>query len=252
MKIAKRIVTCVLSALMILAAVPAIPAQAIDSNTYVATGDVNMRSGPGTKYKIVVTVRKGSKVTVTDTKDAHWYKTTYKNKSGKTYKGYISSKWLKNVEEPKNDGDQKENPPTGAYQTTGDVYMRAKPSKNAKALTVVPAKSTVNVTDTSHGKWFKAAYKDKKGKKYKGYISNKYLKKKKESKKDSSEEYKTTCDVNMRKKADKKSKVVVVVPEKATVKVTNTSNKNWYKATYKNKKGKTFEGFICSKYLTKS
>lgn len=247
MKTAKRFVTCVLSALMIVAAVPAVTAQAKDSNTYVTTGDVNMRSGPGTSHKIVVTVRKDSKVTVTNTENQHWYKATYKNKSGKTYKGYISSKYLKKAEEQKDNGDQKDYPPTGTYKTTGNVYMRAKPSKKSKALTVVPAKATVKVTDTSHGKWFKAAYKDKKGKTFKGYISSKYLKKKEAKGK----KYRAICDVNLRQKANKKSKVVVVVPEKGTVTVTDTSNKKWFKATYKDKKGKQFKGFICSKYLEK-
>ena len=96
MKTMKRVATCVLAALMLLAAVPALPAaQAADAEVYVATGDVYMRKGPGTKYDAIVTVRKGCEVTVTDTSNGTWYKATFKGK--KTYKGYVSKKYLKPV-----------------------------------------------------------------------------------------------------------------------------------------------------------
>ena len=247
MKSVKRMLTWLLSVVMVLTAVAAVPALANDgteaTGTYMTTGDVNLRSGAGMSNKIVVTVPAKAKVTVTNTSNKIWYKATYKSKKGKTYKGYISKKYLKKVKEKKKAKKGTE------YITTGAVYMRSKASKGSKALTVVPAKSTVTVTDTSTGKWYKSTYKTKKGKVYKGYISNKYLKKKNAAK---GKKYKAKCAVYLRKKATKASEAVATIPAKASVTVTDTSNKNWFKATYKSKKGKVYKGFISSKYLVKA
>lgn len=55
----------------------------------------------------------------------------------------------------------------------------------------------------------------------------------------------------MRAGADTSYNVVVVVPANASVTVKDTSNKSWYKAKYKDKKGKEYTGYISSKYLAK-
>lgn len=241
MKTVKRLMTCIMSMLLILAAVPAVPAYAADSSTaYVTTGDVNMRSGAGTSYNIVVTVPAKSSVTVTDTSNSGWYKASYKNKQGKKYKGYISSKYLKKSTATKKAAA------TGTYTATGNVYMRKKADKQSDAVIVIPEKASVTVTDTSNSKWYKATYQ-KKGEKYSGYVSSKYLKKSA----DPAVTYTATGNVNMRAKAGTKYDIVVVVPANASVSVTDTSNSKWYQATYKDKKGKKYTGYISSKYLKK-
>lgn len=241
MKTVKRLMACIMSALLLLTAIPAMPAYAADSSAaYVTTGDVNMRSGAGTSYNIVVTVPAKTSVTVTDTSNSGWYKASYKNKQGKQYKGYISSKYLKKDKAAKKDAA------TGTYTATGNVYMRKKADKQSDAVIVIPEKASVTVTDTSNSKWYKATYK-KKGEKYTGYVSSKYLKKAA----DPAVTYTATGNVNMRAKAGMKYDVVVVVPVNATVSVTDTSNSKWYKATYKDKKGKKYTGYISSKYLKK-
>lgn len=240
MKTVKRLVACIMSALLLLGAIPAIPAYADSAAAYVTTGNVNMRAGAGTSYNIVVTVPVKTAVTVTDMSNSNWYKASYKNKEGKQYKGYISSKYLKKEKEAKKDAA------AGTYTATGNVYMRKKADKQSDAVIVIPEKASVKVTDTSNSKWYKATYKQK-GEKYTGYVSSKYLKKAKKT----GSTYKATGDVNMRAGAGTSYNVVVVVPANASVTVKDTSNKSWYKAKYKDKKGKAYTGYISSKYLAK-
>lgn len=59
--------------------------------TYKTTATLNVRSGAGTKYKVVTKIPSGTKVT-SDAKQGSWYKVTYKGKTG-----YVSSSYLKKV-----------------------------------------------------------------------------------------------------------------------------------------------------------
>lgn len=246
MKTMKRVATCVLAALMLLAAVPALPAaQAADAEVYVATGDVYMRKGPGTKYDAIVTVRKGCEVTVTDTSNGTWYKATFKGK--KTYKGYVSKKYLK--KKKKEEKKEEEKKPGKTYVATGDVNMRKGAGMKYAIVVTVPKGGEVTVTETG-SVWYKATYKVKK-KTYEGYISGKFLKEKGAAKKEG-KAYKATVDVNLRKKASKKAKVLVVVPKNGKVTVKKEKvNKIWSKVQYKTKK-KTYNGYIISQYLKKA
>ncbi len=66
--------------------------QAASSKTkYVTASTSNIRSGAGTKYKVITTVNKNSSVKVTQTKDS-WRKVTVGNKSGWASSKYLTSK----------------------------------------------------------------------------------------------------------------------------------------------------------------
>ena len=130
------------------------------------------------------------------------------------------------------------------YATTGDVYMRAKPSKDSDAVATLKKGTKIAVTSTSNKSWYKVSYSPNKNTTYTGYISAKWLKK-------LAETYYATGEVNLRKAATTQSEILAVIPQKAAVSVSDTSNGKWYKATYKNKKGKSFTGFVSSKYLSK-
>lgn len=52
------------------------------------TANLNMRSGAGTKYKIVLTIPKNTPVTITST-TGDWAKTTYEGKVGYVHTGYL-------------------------------------------------------------------------------------------------------------------------------------------------------------------
>ena len=66
---------------------------------YTTKDNLNIRCGAGTSKTILTTIPKGEKVTCygyyTAVDGVKWYYVTYKNKSGKKYTGFVSSKWLK-------------------------------------------------------------------------------------------------------------------------------------------------------------
>ncbi|MGE7624284.1 3D domain-containing protein [Viridibacillus sp. NPDC096237] len=68
------------------------------AKTYKTKGRLNLRKSAGTKYKVLLTIPKGKKVTYKGKKGS-WYKVKYKGKTG-----YVSSKYLtstKKVSKPK-------------------------------------------------------------------------------------------------------------------------------------------------------
>lgn len=62
--------------------------QATTSYTHKTTANLNMRSGRGTKYKIKLTIPKGTKLKVTDIQNG-WGKTTYKSTTGYVRTSYL-------------------------------------------------------------------------------------------------------------------------------------------------------------------
>ena len=55
---------------------------------------VNMRSGAGTKYKVITALTKGTQVKILNTGNSRWWKVSYTG-NGKTYTGYMSTSYLK-------------------------------------------------------------------------------------------------------------------------------------------------------------
>ncbi len=252
MKTTKRLLACMLSLLLFLTAVPARPALAAKAGVpYITTGDVYMRAKASKSSDAITTLKKGTKITVTNTSHGKWYKATYKNKKGKTFTGYVSNKYLKkNTKKNAKKKTKKKAAAKGVtYITTGDVYMRSKASKNSKIVTTLTKGTAITVTNTSHGKWYKATYKNKKGKTFSGYVSNKYLKKKGAAAK--AVTYITTGNVYMRSGASKSSKIVTTLAKGTAITVTDTSHGKWYKAVYIDKNKDSHTGFVSNKYLKK-
>ena len=54
----------------------------------ITSGTLNMRTGPGTTYKIIKSLKKGAKLKITATK-GNWYKVKYSGKNGFVCKNYI-------------------------------------------------------------------------------------------------------------------------------------------------------------------
>lgn len=64
--------------------------------TYHTTGNLNMRKGPGKKYKIIKVVPKGKNVTYKGKKGT-WYRVSYKGTTGYVSKSYLRSGAIKKV-----------------------------------------------------------------------------------------------------------------------------------------------------------
>ena len=68
------------------------------TNLYIATSDLNVRSGPGKKYSIVFTLKKGSEVEVL-AQNGEWSLIKYSNRTG-----HVNSKYLANTANSKDEG----------------------------------------------------------------------------------------------------------------------------------------------------
>lgn len=123
--------------------------------TYYTTGNLNLRSGPGTGYTILAVMPKGSAVTVLSTSGG-WSRLVY---SGKT--GYASASYLSTT------------PPSGTTTvvryTTAALNLRTGPGTSYAIITTMPKGASVELLDNSTV-WPKIKFGS-----YVGYASPSYL-----------------------------------------------------------------------------
>ncbi len=81
-------ITTVLLVLTVLVANEYIISSTTDKDYYIATTNLNVRTGAGTEYSILFTLQKGDEVEIVSKKD-NWYQIRYLKK-----KGYVYSKYL--------------------------------------------------------------------------------------------------------------------------------------------------------------
>lgn len=108
--------------------------------------NVNLREDKSLSSNIITVIPANSKVEVIDGEE-DWYEVVYNNKRGYVYNQYLSKT---------------------KYTWTG-VNLRSFPSSESNAVTVVPAKSRVQVLSTS-GDWSNVIYENQEG-----YIFNYFL-----------------------------------------------------------------------------
>ena len=107
-----------------------------------ATGDVNIRSGPGTSYSIVGVARKGSTVPTTGVTNGGWTQVLVSGTAR-----WISTSYLKAGASGGSSNTGGSLPAaTGQIRTTANLYLRAEGNINAPYSAVLPAKSVVDVT----------------------------------------------------------------------------------------------------------
>ena len=121
---------------------------------YYTTASLNLRSGPGTSYKVLLVMPKGAGVEVLQ-KNGDWYQVRYKGTTG-----YASRKYL-TAEKSSTGG-------TVLY-TTDELNLRKGPGVSYAIVAVMSKGSEVTVLSTSEA-WPKVRYKT-----YEGYCSPKYL-----------------------------------------------------------------------------
>lgn len=138
--------------------------------TYTTTANLNMRTGPSTRYSRITTIPKGTKVTV-KRYTGGWYEITYGGRSG-----YVIDDYIK-VTETKLPGTNPEPAPSqpsqngDIYTVTGNLNMRSSDSTKGSVIQVLPKGAVVNYISTAPTGWYKVTYNGKTG-----YASNKYIK----------------------------------------------------------------------------
>ena len=188
------------------------------------TTDVNMRAKPDNASAVLCVLPKNAEAEKLGM-EGNWYHLSYKDKDGYVYKKYIKDTEAAPATETK------------TVYTTGDLYVRAKPTKNSEKLGVLKKGPAVETTGPNNG-WYKITYNGKTG-----YISGKYVTTTKPRTAETTIVY-TTANLNVRDKATTEGKKLGVLKKGTAVETLGLKN-GWYTIKYN---GKT--GYISAKYTT--
>ena len=161
-----RSLTCILLVMIILtaqlpakAAVPGSTSMATSGSKYVVTASyLNFRAGPGTNYRVITGLSRGTQVTYLDYKNGWWRVRT----SGGSV-GYVDRKYLTPASVDK----------TGKYFVTASAMRVRKSPTTSSAVRGTIAKGTMITISQLNGDWGYIYYNG-----YGGWVPLKYLKKK--------------------------------------------------------------------------
>ena len=129
----------------------------------VTGSDVNLRSGPGTGYRVVDTLPAGATVTVTDQSNGKWYAVSYNGKSG-----YMSANYIR-IEEESYNATVISTSGTG-YISSDYVRFRSGPSSNNSVIATYNRGKELNITGTSGG-WTACTIDGRAGYIYSDFVS---------------------------------------------------------------------------------
>ncbi|WP_143324064.1 N-acetylmuramoyl-L-alanine amidase [Clostridium thermobutyricum] len=214
------------------------PNEPLKEKTGVVTASVlNVRNGAGTNNKVIGSFKKGSKVTIVETKNG-WHKVKY----GNGY-GYVSADYVK--VEGNNTTTKPNQTPSNSTNKTGTVTasvlnVRNGAGTNNKVIGSFKKGSKVTIVETKNG-WHKVKY----GNGY-GYVSADYVKVEgnntttKPNQTPSNSTNKTgavTASVlNVRNRAGTNNKVIGSFKKGSKVTIVETKN-GWHKVKYGNSYG---------------
>lgn len=191
---------------------------AFAAETRVTTANLNMRTGPGTGYAIILTIPKGTAVTVTGYSGS-WAQVTY---GGKT--GYCSTTYLAA-------------PTAQVRYTTDELNLRTGPGTGYAIILSMPEGSRVEMLSAADG-WAKVVYNG-----VTGYASTSYLTSTAPGTPSGTIRY-TTGNLNLRTGPGTSYSIILVIPKGAPVEVLSSAD-GWARVNYG---GKT--GYVSTSYLT--
>ena len=222
-------------------AVPGIRAENVQAAEYrTTTTALNMRTGAGTNYKVILAIPAGNQVQVL-AKPGTWFKVRY---NGRT--GYVNSKYLR----------------SGAtvlgYKTMAeDLNIRSSRStaNRSNIIGVVHKGQTVSVLSIEANLWYYVRANGKTGYIRGGHFTDDRSRMSAASKSSSSTSIKATKTTTTTKSSKKKrvmaeaikmrssmstannDNVIRIIPKGATVTIKAQKSNNWYKIKYKKKTG---------------
>lgn len=110
-----------------------------ESATYYATGDINVRSGPGTDYDIVDSLSKGDKIQVVAFTENGWKKISEGH--------YVIDDFVSKT--------SPETPKSGTYYTIGEVNVRSGPGTEYAITKTLSKDSPVEVVAVTANGWYR-------------------------------------------------------------------------------------------------
>lgn len=131
---------------------------------YVTTSDVNIRTGPGTQYSVITTIKKGTKINVAG-REGEWLRVISKRGNPP---GYVLDRFARPLE------GQKDAPASaevrGVFVTTEEVNVRTGPGAHHEIIATIPKDTKVHVV-AAEGEWLRIESKHGKPP---GYIPARY------------------------------------------------------------------------------
>ncbi|HEX2985809.1 MAG TPA: SH3 domain-containing protein [Caproiciproducens sp.] len=231
--------------------------SSVSGGSAVTTSSLNLRSGAGTSYSILATLKNGTSVKVIDSSNPTWTKVQIS--SGQ--QGFCSRQYLKfgSSGSPTVPPSSTGTTPSGSSAsgvTTDYVKLRQGAGTNYKSLATLGKGLTLKILDTSNAQWVKVQTPDGK----QGYCSKQYVKinsapttpTKPSAPSTPSTPAgtvlsgKTTSVLNLRSGAGTGYSIVATLAKGDTVTVLDNSNAAWAKV--RTSAGK--QGYCLKQYLT--
>ena len=200
-----------------------------DNCTLYTTTSLNLRSGPGTSYAVILVMPQGADVLTVGGFENGYAKVKYQHNVGWAYGGYLASS------RPTNPGD---NPNViGSAVATVSLNLRAGPGTNHQVLRVIPQGGWVEMTDFAAGGyrmvifdgtegWAADQYLDRNGGGQPGWTLT------------------ATTNLNLRAGPSTSDTVLLVIPAGGTVSATDQLANGYRQVVYNNTSGWAYDTYL--------
>lgn len=152
-----------------------------------ASGGLNVRSGPGTTYDVLASLRNGDDVVIQEALDNGWYKITYVGEGGEEATGYVKSDYVAIKEDPapSPSPEPSDDPaPSGELKpgATGKITgassglrVRSGPGTTYEHQASLRNGDKVTIVEDAGNGWYKITYAGSDGSDTTGYIMGDYI-----------------------------------------------------------------------------
>lgn len=182
------------------------------------TANLNLRSGPGTTYSVLLVIPSGATVNATGAAQNGFVRVTYDGVTGWSSNQYLET--------------------GGAVTatTTANLNLRSGPGTGYSVLVVMPSGAAVSITGALTDGFYPVIYGD-----FSGYASAQYL-----QTGSTPSQTATVIDgaLNLRSGPTTGSSVITVMPDGATVTITGTQTNGFYPVRYGTLDGYAFAEFL--------
>ena len=151
-----------------------------------ASGGLNVRSGPGTTYDVLASLRNGDDVMIQEALDNGWYRITYVGAGGEEAAGYVKSDYVavKTEPDPTPEPTTDPNPSGGELKAgaTGKITgapnglrVRSGPGTTYEIQASLRNGDKVTVVEDAGNGWYQITYAGSNGADTTGYIMGEYI-----------------------------------------------------------------------------
>lgn len=209
------------------AVVPVSGALAVDeSSHYRVSSSLNLRTGPGTRRKVILVMPAGSIVTNVGGRKNGFRQVSYQGTVGWAYEDYL---------EVSNGGSTDTPIPVGFGTTTSGVNFRAQPSTGSQVYQVIPEGTTVEVFDAFGNGFRMVGYANRTGWVHMDYLEEAgvpagYLT--------------TSTSLNLREGPSTGSRIIVTMPGGSSVRATDELSNGFRRVNYQGTNGWAYDDYL--------